>query len=609
MAGPPADPESEAGGDVLETADKASILVVDDLPANQLVYQSVLEELGQNLIMARSGREALRQVLQRDFALIILDVNMPDMSGFETAALIRQRKRAMHTPIMFITAYADVIQSAEGYALGAVDFITSPVIPDVLRSKVRAFVELDRMRAVLAQSHQLLEQRVAERTARLQEINQRLHAEVAERRRAEEALREAGRHKDEFLAMLAHELRNPLAPIRNAVNVLQLLGPVDLDATRLEWVRSLIGRQVDQLSRLVDDLLDVSRISRGKISLQKEPVELAAIVERAIETSRPLIDEREHELSVVLPPEPVLLDADLARLAQALGNLLNNAAKYTEDGGRIQLTASRANDRMVFQVTDNGVGIPPSILPYVFDLFTQGDRALDRSQGGLGIGLALVKNIVELHGGQVEARSAGAGQGSTFYLRLPAPASPAAAETVVEQRAPASRGPARRVLVVDDNIDSAESMAMLLRLEGHQTHTALDGAAALAATEEFQPDLILLDIGLPNLDGYAVARRLRGMRSMDRTVLVAMTGYGLERDQRRSREAGFDHHMIKPLDVAVLRQVLVSCPGAEDSAHQPGPSGTDNGAASDRDAVSGSEADRPPARGGPPSGQRDGHGG
>ncbi len=578
----------------MKNPDKANILVVDDLPANQLVYQSVLEDLGQNLVIARSGREALRQVMQQDFALIILDVNMPDMSGFETAALIRQRKRAAHTPVIFITAYADVMQSAEGYALGAVDFITSPVIPDVLRSKVRAFVELDRMRAVLAQSHQLLEQRVAERTAKLQQINERLHAEIAERRRAEGALRESGRHKDEFLAMLAHELRNPLAPIRNAVNVLERLEPGDLDATRLEWVRSLIGRQVDQLSRLVDDLLDVSRISRGKTLLKMEPVELETIVELAIETCRPLIDERGHELVVVLPPKPVYLEGDVTRLAQALGNLLNNAAKYTENGGSIRLTAVLNNDRVVVKVLDSGVGIPPATLPYVFDLFTQGDRALDRSQGGLGIGLALVKNIVEMHGGVVEARSEGAGLGSEFAMHLPAPVAPAVVAAASTQDKLESPKTARRVLVVDDNADSAESMAILLRLEGHQPRIALDGAAALAVAEEFQADLVLLDIGLPNLDGYAVARRLRDMPQMKETLLVAMTGYGLERDYRRSREAGFDHHMIKPLDVEALRRLLASPTGVEDSTPMADRPGSSDGCAGDPGPAPRPEVDQAP---------------
>lgn len=288
--------------------EQANILVVDDLPGNHLVYQTVLAELGQHLILARSGAEALKKVLEQEFAVILLDVNMPDMSGLDTAAFIRQRKKAAHTPIIFITAYADEAETAAAYALGAVDYIPSPVVPEILRSKVKVFVELDRMRAVLAQSHQLLEQRVAERTADLLASNGRLQGEITERRRAEEA----DRHKDEFLATLAHELRNPLAPIRNSLEVLQRL---ELEEPKLDWARTAIDRQVRQLTRLVDDLLDVSRIARGKISLQKAPLELTIIVERAIETSRPVIEARRHHLSVALPAEPVCLEGDLARLA------------------------------------------------------------------------------------------------------------------------------------------------------------------------------------------------------------------------------------------------------------------------------------------------------
>ncbi len=541
----------------MNDSDIANILVVDDLPENQLVYRTMLEELGQNLIWARSGAEALRQVLEHEFAVILLDVNMPNMSGLETAAFIRQRKKAAHTPIIFITAYVDEMQTAEGYALGAVDYIPSPVVPEVLRTKVKVFVELDRMRAALTQSHQLLEQRVAERTAELMASNERLQAMISERRRAEKALREAGRQKDEFLAMLAHELRNPLAPIRNAVQVLQLL---EIEEPKLDWGRAVIDRQVGQLTRLVDDLLDVSRLARGQISLQKKPLELTTIVEQALETSRPLIEAHRHHLSVALPSEPVYLEGDLTRLAQALGNLLNNAAKYTQEGGRIGLTAEQAGHQVVLRVRDSGVGIPAETLPYVFDLFTQGDRALDRAQGGLGIGLALVKKLVELHGGRVDASSPGPGQGSEFTLRLPTRSGPPALVATAPAE-PAETAGRLRVLVVDDNADSAESMAMLLDLQGHETRSALDGPAALEAAEVFRPEVILLDIGLPGMDGYEVARRLRTQPHMDKTVLVAMTGYGHQRDHLQAKTAGFDHHLVKPVDPEALQRVLASLVG------------------------------------------------
>ena len=411
------------------------------------------------------------------------------------------------------------------------------------------------VRGTVARSHRLLEQRVAERTAELLASNERLQAEINERRRAEAALREADRHKDEFLAMLAHELRNPLAPIRNSVEVLQRL---KIEEPKLDRARAAIDRQVGQLTRLVDDLLDVSRISRGKISLQKAPIELTMIVERAIETSRPVIEARRHHLSVDLPAESVCLEGDLARLAQALGNLLNNAAKYTEEGGRIGLVAERTEGHVVLRVRDTGAGIPAATLPYVFDLFTQGDRTLDRAQGGLGIGLALVKKLVELHGGRVEASSAGPGQGSEFTLRLPIETEPPAVVTPPAGEAPAAPFACLRVLVVDDNTDSAESMAMLLGLQGHETRTALDGPAALEAAQVFRPELILLDIGLPGMDGYEVARRLRTELHMDETVLIAMTGYGHEQDRREAQAAGFNHHLVKPVDPAALQRVLAS---------------------------------------------------
>jgi CheY-like chemotaxis protein/two-component sensor histidine kinase len=375
--------------------------------------------------------------------------------------------------------------------------------------------------------------------------------------RLEEKLREADRRKDEFLAMLAHELRNPLAAVRSATEVLR---HIDAPGSQLPAMRAVIERQTDQLVRMVDDLLDVSRISQGKLVLRKETIDLSAAVERAVETSQPLIEAGRHRLVVRLPPEPLQLEGDLPRLSQAVSNVLNNAAKYTEPGGHIELTVETVANEARLRVKDNGIGIPAEILPSVFDLFAQADRALHRAQGGLGIGLTLVKNIVEMHGGRAEAFSGGPGQGSEIVLHLPLAGAPCPAGLPDSGEAsPGSAAPSsRRILVVDDNVDSAESLAMLLEINGHEVRTAHDGADAVEIAGAFRPRIALLDIGLPTLDGYEVARRLRQQPEMRNAVLIALTGYGQSEDRRKSMEAGFDHHLTKPVDFEVLKALLQS---------------------------------------------------
>jgi CheY-like chemotaxis protein len=355
--------------------------------------------------------------------------------------------------------------------------------------------------------------------------------------------------------MLAHELRNPLAPIRNAVQLLRFLGS---DQPQLAAIRDMIDRQVNQMVRLVDDLLDISRITRGKIRLQMEPVDLGTVVLQAVETSRPLIDARKQRLIVHLPQEPMRIRADAVRVAQVLGNLLNNAAKYTEEGGQIWLTAERRAGDVVVRVRDTGMGIPREMLGTIFDLFTQVDRSLDRAQGGLGVGLTLVRRLVEMHGGKVEAHSAGPNRGSEFVVHLPALAEQEALEAANNQTADNSNGPPRRILVVDDNADAAESMGLLLRIAGHDVRIAHDGVAGLAAAQESLPDVVLLDIGLPGIDGYEVARRMRAQPGSEKVLLVALTGYGQEEDLRKSREAGFDHHLVKPVDPTSLSALLAA---------------------------------------------------
>jgi PAS domain S-box-containing protein len=379
-------------------------------------------------------------------------------------------------------------------------------------------------------------------------------ADLTEQKKNQD-LQTANRRKDEFLAMLAHELRNPLAPIQNAVSVLQHLGLVD---EKLTFATEVIGRQVHHLSRLVDDLLDVSRITLGKIKLQKEPVELATIIARAVETSRPLIDPRGHRLTLALPPERLRVEADATRLTQVIGNLLTNAAKYTDDGGEIALTTNREGSEIVVCVRDTGMGMAPDLLPHVFDLFTQGDRSLARSEGGLGIGLTLVRRLVELHGGMVEAHSDGPGRGSEVLIRLP---------VLGEELQPVDRGhrseepsgsAGRRVLIVEDNIDGAGMLAMLLKLMGHQVSVAHSGTEALKAADVSRPEVVLLDIGLPGMNGYEVAKRLRAQPDFANTVLIAMTGYGQEEDKQQSRAAGFNHHLVKPVGREMLQLLLES---------------------------------------------------
>jgi CheY-like chemotaxis protein len=365
-------------------------------------------------------------------------------------------------------------------------------------------------------------------------------------------LRDADRRKDEFLAMLAHELRNPLAPIRNAVTIMAL---DEDDREAQQWSRAVIDRQVQHLSSLVDDLLDVSRITQGKITLTKAPLAVRTFLIAAIETSRPLIDARKHRLDVFQPEEALRVEGDPTRLAQVIANLLNNAAKYTPDGGHIRLSVERDGDEAVIRVKDDGEGISSEMLPRVFDLFSQASQSIDRSEGGLGIGLTLVKRLVEMHGGTVEARSGGPGHGSEFIVRLPllrseAPAPPR------PRGAAAGPGRTRRILVVDDSRDSADSLARLLRRLGHEVEVAYEGPSAYEAGVALTPDIVLLDIGLPGMDGYEVARRLRAEPSLDGVCLVALTGYGSEVDRQRSTEAGFDAHLVKPVEFDALRRVL-----------------------------------------------------
>ena len=390
--------------------------------------------------------------------------------------------------------------------------------------------------------------------------------DMTERKRFE-ALEAAGKQMNEFLAMLAHELRNPLAPIRSAVNVMRIKV---LDDPDLQWCRNVIDRQVAHLAQLVDNLLDVNRVINGKITLQREPVELAIVIARAAESSRPLlIDARQQTLEISLPPEPVWVEGDPTRLSQVVLNLLDNAARYTPEGGHIWLTAGKEDGKAVVQVSDTGSGISPDLLANIFELFTQGARTLDRSEGGLGIGLTLVQRIINLHGGCIAAFSEGTGRGSEFTFQLPLLPNPPARTAVPEQPLPLPSDAdskvnhplppsSRRVLVVDDNHDAVESLALLLELWGHDVRSAYDGPTALAIAAEYSPDTVLLDIGLPGMNGYELARCLRDLAGPRSLLLVAITGYGQDEDRQRAQEAGIDYHLVKPVEAAELLKLLTA---------------------------------------------------
>ena len=373
-----------------------------------------------------------------------------------------------------------------------------------------------------------------------------------ERERLVARLQEEDQRKDEFLATLAHELRNPLAPIRNGLQILRLAND---DPEKTEQVHAMMERQVGQMVHLIDDLLDLSRISRGKIDLRKKRIELVGAIAQAIETSRPFIDQAGHELLIEIPPGPIYVDADLTRLTQVFSNLLNNAAKFTERGGRVRLAVQLVGAEAVVSIQDNGIGIPTHMLPQVFEMFTQVDGNLERSRGGLGIGLSIVQRLVQMHGGSVEARSDGPGRGSEFVVRLPVALSLALNKPADEANSvrPAAR---LRILVADDNLDAAESLALLLTLEGNETRTAHDGLEALDVAAAFRPDVMLLDIGMPKLNGYDVCRRIRQQAWGKNIVVIALTGWGQEGDRRKSHAAGFDFHLIKPVDLDVLNKLL-----------------------------------------------------
>ena len=554
----------------LTLADPVNILIVDDEPKNLTVLETVLDDPGYRLIRANSGDQALLALMAHEFAVLVLDVRMPDMTGFELAQLIKERKKTAQVPIIFLTAYYNEDQHIlEGYGSGGVDYLHKPVNAAVLRSKVAVFAELDRKRRALEIANRALLAEVSERgraELRLQELNETLDRRVTERTEAlqasESQLRDLSRRKDEFLATLAHELRNPLAPVRNAVQVLRLKGDGN---AQTRWASEVIERQVQVMSRLIDDLMDVGRINQGKIELRRQPVKLAAILQDAIDTTRPMIDEYGHALVLAMPESDVVVDADATRLAQAFMNLLTNAAKYTEPGGRIVVEMRCDGDQVQTTITDSGIGIQPQHLASVFEMFSQVETALSRSRGGLGIGLSLTQRLIQMHGGRVEAASAGLGHGSQFKVILPLAGDPAeaamhggaAGNTPVTVPLPEGAG-GLSIVLADDNLDSAATLAALLELFGHTVEQVHDGDAAAAATLRLQPDAVLLDIGMPKLNGYEACRQIRAQPGGADMTVIALTGWGQPDDRKAAKSAGFDQHLVKPVDPDLLADLLAS---------------------------------------------------
>ncbi len=568
------------------------ILVVDDNASNLLAIEAALAGLGLNLVTAQSGADALRWLLERDFALILLDIEMPSMDGYETARLIRGRLRTRHVPIIFITAFSrDDREILEGYALGAVDFLFKPIVPEILRAKASVFVELRRRADEVARQAELLrdaerqdharrmaEERqrweseslreqmekerrnataMAQKAAELARTVARLEQVEADLKRYSLELEEADRRKDEFLALLGHELRNPLAPIVTSLELLRTRSSVDAEVQR---ACQTLDRQVAHLTRLVDDLLDVSRITSGKIELRRQRFPLGEILDRAVALSQPQFDQRQQRLQVEVSDvdREVTLELDITRMVQVVSNLLLNAAKYSEPGSRVRLRAGRDESEAIIGVTDEGRGIDPEMLPRIFGSFVQ----VKTGGGGLGVGLSLARRLVEMHGGTIQAHSEGVGRGSEFFVRIPiAPVDDAPQLTPIERTAPFFLEPASidermRIVVIDDNDDIRETMQQLLQSLGHVVEVAADGLTGVELVLKERPQVALVNIGMPGLDGYQVAQKLRAEFGPAQLRLVAMTGFGQSSDRDRALAAGFDSHLIKPARTDQIQRAL-----------------------------------------------------
>ena len=543
------EPEGESTGQLLTYG--RDILVVDDNDTNLIAIEAALLPLGRKLVLARSGVEALARLLEQDFALIILDVAMPGMDGFETARLVRSRARNRATPIIFITGMTwqdDAI--IKGYELGAFDFLMKPIRAEVLRAKASVFIELQQRTFEL---HDKAEQLRAEQTrAHERELTmqrKRFEAEALERQVAQ--MEDVDRRKDEFLAILAHELRNPLQPLQTAVEIMATNATQPVP----ERVRNIISRQVQHIGRLVDDLLDVARFQSGKLGLRKEIVPLDAIITEAVSDIRRQAEGRKHTLTVKGVEKPINLNGDPMRLVQVVTNLLSNAIKYTEPGGHIDVVWGVNDDQAFVRVKDDGRGISATVLPRIFDMFVQ-ERTTSDGKGGLGLGLGLVKKLVELHGGTVSATSDGEGKGACFEVRLPLANNQIASNYQTPRTDTTPHEKRLRAVVCDDAPDLRELVADLLRMKGHEVTVVEDGPSAVRVISLEKPDVALIDIGLPDMDGYEVARQLRKLMTEHRVRLIAMTGYGQAADRANALQAGFDAHIVKPASADKIMRAL-----------------------------------------------------
>ncbi len=536
---------------LLVEADEKSASCIRDLVAQM----TLLVEVDR----VRSFEEGFARMTSNRYDAHLVGERIGDRSGLDLLRAYREAEG--DSPVLLLSAGSDRALDLAAMESGASGFLALDLLgADRLERTIRYAVEARRQEAVLRRAREELQERVEERSTSLETTNAALAVEVAERRRAEQKLREVDRRKNEFLATLAHELRNPLAPIGHATEILARLGDGEEDRVRAAEARKVIERQVTHLVRLIDDLLDISRISHGKVGLRPELVTLASVVESALEASRPLFLSRRHTLEVRLPEAPVVLYADPVRIAQILTNLLSNAARYTERGGTVLVEAILENETAVLRVVDSGIGIPSAALGSIFTMFSQAPEALALDQGGLGIGLALARQLAELHRGTLTAASEGLGKGSTFTLRLPVEARAVAPSEPPPQVLVPPVTP-RRILVVDDNVDAALTLAELLGLDGHETHVAHDGPSAVEAARRLCPDVAILDVGLPGFSGLEVARRLREEPSLAGLFLVALSGWVQPEDLVRSREAGFDHHLAKPVDVGTLVRLVARAEG------------------------------------------------
>ncbi len=518
-----------------------NILLVDDEPRNLDALESILDDPTYRLLRASNADLALRTLLDHDVAAIVLDIKMPGMSGFELAQLIKGTKKFRQIPIVFLTAYlVDDRDVLTGYGAGAVDYLTKPINPEIFRHKISVFADLFRKTRALAELNENLEARVLERTAKLEA--------------SEAALRAANVQKDRFLATLAHELRNPLAPLRTGLDILLQLPDQSPTVTRTVDV---MNRQLDHMVRLVDDLLDVNRISRGKVEMRKERADLGAVIGRALETTASSFARRKQTVTVDAP-EGVPARVDSTRIAQIVGNLLDNASKHSPEGARIRVELRHAEGVASIRVLDEGEGIPMEQLDRVFDMFAKLDRAGRAYDGGLGIGLALARQLAELHGGKLTAESGGEGKGATFTLSVPTSLVDSSPDVCEEAHAPAPRTQSvLSVVVVEDNEDAADMMSAWLEQLGYAVKVARTGPDGVALVLESRPDVVLCDIGLPGMDGVDVCRSI--VHEMQKPpVMIAMTGWGMDGDRQRTEEAGFRHHLVKPVQPEKLRSVLES---------------------------------------------------